>query len=318
MSAATLDLGFLAKATHEEAAAFFHEIDAEALVARLTELPDKDLLDLVGREEVRTAAVAGILSRLDEYADPERLAAVTGRVRFDLERRGKLLERHSVVFTGGGLEVPEPDDGGTADVVLHTSLLRFVRLVSGENNAALEYLSGKLDIEGDANLALAVGGIFRVPGHREVAVDPTTLDPDEVAVAVSQASTDHLRSVMRSDFRPIVLSEIFRRLPSFVDQRRAAKTHLTVGFRLTGAPGSEPDRYVVRIDAGVATVETGDGGGADVERDATIMCEAHDFLRLATGQMNAVTGVLKGQLKVKGDKAKALELSSVIDFPKGR
>jgi hypothetical protein len=28
-----------------------------------------------------------------------------------------------------------------------------------------------------------------------------------------------------------------------------------------------------------------------------------------------VTGVLKGQLKVKGDKAKALKLASVMDIP---
>ena len=43
-----------------------------------------------------------------------------------------------------------------------------------------------------------------------------------------------------------------------------------------------------------------------------------EFLRLATGHLSAVTGVLRGQLKVRGDKAKALQLSSVIDFPKAR
>jgi putative sterol carrier protein len=42
------------------------------------------------------------------------------------------------------------------------------------------------------------------------------------------------------------------------------------------------------------------------------------FLRLATGNLSAVTGVLRGQLKVRGGKAKALQLSSVIDFPKAR
>ena len=47
-------------------------------------------------------------------------------------------------------------------------------------------------------------------------------------------------------------------------------------------------------------------------------CEAHEFLRLATGHLGAITGVLRGQLKVRGDKAKALQLSSVIDFPKAR
>ena len=47
-------------------------------------------------------------------------------------------------------------------------------------------------------------------------------------------------------------------------------------------------------------------------------CEAHEFLRLATGHLSAVTGVLRGQLKIRGDKAKALQLSTVIDFPKAR
>jgi putative sterol carrier protein len=51
------------------------------------------------------------------------------------------------------------------------------------------------------------------------------------------------------------------------------------------------------------------------DRDATVTCEAYDFLRLATGHLSAITGVLRGQLKVKGDKAKALQLSSIIDIP---
>jgi putative sterol carrier protein len=65
----------------------------------------------------------------------------------------------------------------------------------------------------------------------------------------------------------------------------------------------------------VATVEEGDQGE---DRDATVTCEAHDYLRLATGHLNPVTAVLKGQLKVRGDKAKALRLSSVIDIPQPR
>ena len=47
-------------------------------------------------------------------------------------------------------------------------------------------------------------------------------------------------------------------------------------------------------------------------------CEGHDFLRLATGHLNPVAGVLKGTLKVRGDKAKALQLSAAIDIPRGR
>nr|WP_242679823.1 SCP2 sterol-binding domain-containing protein [Nocardioides sp. IC4_145] len=272
---------------------------------------------LIGREEVRAAAVPGILGRLDEYADRDRLAAVSGTVRFDLRRRGKLLERHAIELDGGSVRpvAAEQSDGRSADeadVLLSTSLLRFVRLVSGERNAGLEYLCGGLDVEGDAMLALAVGGVFRVPGHDEAAVDPTTLDPDAVARAVGEAPADHLRRVMAGGFRPVVLEEVFRRLPSFVDGRKAAGLDLVVGFRLGGGPG-EPDRYVVTLRDGVATVSRDDEG----TRDATIVCEAADFLRLATGHLGAVTGVLKGRLGVKGDKAKALQLASVIRFPTG-
>ena len=67
------------------------------------------------------------------------------------------------------------------------------------------------------------------------------------------------------------------------------------------------------IDHGTATVTSGDNDA--VERDATVTCEGHDFLKLATGHLNPVFGVLRGHLKVKGDRAKALQLSSVIDIP---
>jgi putative sterol carrier protein len=310
----TTGLEQLRAASRAEATAFFADIDPEALVAEVRGTSDAELLALIAREEVRPAAVEGILARLHEYAVADRLAALHGVVRFDLERRGTLLERHGLAFAGGEM-VLRPGMGETepADVVLRTSVLRFVRIVSGELNAGLEYLRGKLDIDGDAMLALAVGGLFRVPGSGEVAVDPTMLDPVEVATALGEVRGDHLRKVMASGFRPVVLSEIFRRLPDFVDERKAARTDLTIGFRLLGNPSGEVERYVVRLRQGVATVTCGDAGE---DRDATVTCEGHDYLRLATGHLNPVTGVLKGQLKVRGDKAKALTLSSVIDIPK--
>ena len=86
-----------------------------------------------------------------------------------------------------------------------------------------------------------------------------------------------------------------------------------VEVRLLGGPGAEPERYVVRVDHGACKVEPGDVGG---DRDATITCEGYDFLRLATGHLAAVKGVLRGQLKVRGEKAKALQLASVLDIPK--
>ena len=310
------DLDVLQTADAGRAARFFAEVDAEELVAAVATTSDTELLGLISRDEVRTAAVTGILSRLHEYAVAERMAGLEGVVRFDLDRLGTPLERHALVFADGTLApVPEVGADVPADVVLRTSVLGFVRLVSGELNAGLAYLSGALDIEGDADLALAIGGIFRVPGRGSVAVDPRLLDPVDVAVALGQVKGDHLRKVMRSGFRPVVLGEIFRRLPDFVNPEKSRGVTLCVGFRLAGNPSGEVERYVVEVADGVATVSVGDEGGS---RDATVSCEAHDFLRLVTGHLSPVAGVLKGQLKVKGDKGKALKLASVMDIPAAR
>lgn len=312
----------LRTASHEEALTFFAEVAPEALVVQVRETSDDDLMALIARDEIRPATVEGILSRLHEYAIQERVERLAGVVRFDLERRGTLLERHALSFDHGTLKfLPDVAVGEHADVVLRTSILRFVRLISGERNAGLEYLSGKLDIEGDAMLALAVGGIFRVPGTNEVAVDPTTLDPVDVATALTGAKTDHLRRVMSSGFRPVVLGEIFRRLPDFLDERKAAHCHLTIGFRMLGNPSGDIERYVVTVVDGVLSVTEGDADGAGHDlggRDATITCESYDFLRLATGHLSAITGVLRGHLKVKGDRAKALQLSMIMRIPQPR
>ena len=153
---------------------------------------------------------------------------------------------------------------------MRTSLLRFVRLVTGERNAGLEYLAGHLDIEGDADLALGVGGLFQVPGTHRVAVDPRTLDPVAVATVLGTVKHDHLRKVMRSGFRDVVLGEIFRRLPEFLDPHRARRADLTVGFRLLGHPAGEIERYVVRVAAGAATVtEVGHEGTAGPRASGT-------------------------------------------------
>jgi putative sterol carrier protein len=310
-------LDHLQRASAGEAAAFFAEGDPQRIVESVRATNDEQLIELIGREDIRRVAVEAIVSRLHEYAVPERLAAIDGVARFDLERRGVLLERHGLAFDRGALEhLPDLREQEPVDVVLRTSVLHFLRLVSGERNAGLEYLSGKVDIDGDAPLALAIGGLFRVPGTDDVAVDPRALDPVDVATALKDVSPDHLRKVMASGFRPIVLEEIFRRLPDFVNHRKAGSLDLTVGFRLEGNPSGEVERYVVRLVGGRATVTANAEEGG--RRDATASCEAHDFLRLATGHLSAITGVLRGQLRVRGDKAKALQLSSVIDFPRAR
>ncbi len=293
--------------------AFFTDQDAVTLTGLIHECPDDDLRRLVADDAVRAAAVSALLLRFPEFADAHRLAAIDGVVCFDLECAAGPNERHTVRFARGTVTLL---DDATPGVTIGAEILDFVRLVTGQRNAALLYLSDRLSIDGDEMLALAVGTVFRVPGTDQPAVDPSALDPVDVATAVAQTSAKHMREVMAKGFRGIVLGEVFRRFPEFLVPARAEQTRISVGFRIGGRADGEVDRYLVHVADGTCRVESAPAEGSP--RDATITVDGLNFLKLVTGQLNPVKGVLTGTLKVKGDKSKALALNAVMDPPRPR
>jgi putative sterol carrier protein len=299
--------------TVEEVREFFRSSDVLEITEVIRGASDEELRRLVDLEHVRAAGVTTILDRFAEFAELERLADIKGVVRFELARTPKDVERHTTRFESGTVTL-DPEAG--PDVTITAGVVDFVRLVTGQSNAALLYLSDHLTIEGDEMLALAVGSVFRVPGSDRSAVDPSALDPVDVATAVATTSGKHMRAVMEGGFRPVVLEEVFRRFPDFIDAEKAAAMQLCVGFRIAGRKDGEVDRYTVHVSDGVCTIETDPPEGQT--RDATITVDGADFLRLATGQLHPVRGVLTGALKVKGDRAKALALNGVMIPPQPR
>jgi putative sterol carrier protein len=297
----------------EELRTYFRTSDVLEITDVLRSASDEELRALIELEHFRAEGVVAILDRFAEFADAQRLKEIDGVVRFELARSKKDKECHTVRFAAGTVMLEEDAD---PEVTIAADIVDFVRLVTGQANAALLYLGADLAIEGDAMLALAVGSMFTVPGSGRAAVDPRALDPVDVATAVATTSSKHMRAVMESGFRPIVLEEVFRRFPEFIDSEKAAALELTVGFRIAGRPDGEVDRYVVHVADGACTIETSPPEGQ--RRDATITCEGADFLRLATGQLHPVRGVLTGALKVKGDRAKALALNAVMVPPQPR
>lgn len=293
--------------------AFFRTSDILEITDLIRGASDEELRGLIEIVHFREEGVIAILDRFEEFADADRLAGIDGVVRFELNRSKKHIEIHTARFTAGEVEL---EDGGTPDVTITADIVDFVRLVTGQSNAALLYLSGRLHIDGNEMLALAVGSVFTVPGSAHAAVDPTALDPVDVATAVATTSGKHMKAVMEGGFRPIVLEEVFRRFPDFIDTAKASKLRLSVGFRIGGRKDGQVDRYVVHIADGACTIETDPPEGQ--RRDATITMEGADFLRLATGQLNPVRGVLTGAMKVKGDRAKALALNAVMVPPQPR
>ncbi|MGN6129736.1 MAG: SCP2 sterol-binding domain-containing protein, partial [Nocardioidaceae bacterium] len=172
-------------------------------------------------------------------------------------------------------------------------------------------LGGGWRVVGAEALARAVGGVFQVPGKPGVPVDPAAVDPEQVARVLEHAKDAHLREVMTGGFRDVVLEQVFARFPEFLDRRKAAQHTLHVGFTITGRSDGGVDRYTVHVVDGVCRVEAGGAEG----RDATITLSGADFLKLVTGHLNPVMGVMRGALKVRGDVSRALLLHKIMRIP---
>lgn len=262
--------------------------------------------DAALRSWVREALLA-----IPGNADPALLGAVEGTVCFELSRPERGLVTELARFGGGAVELL---DEGAADVTIGVSAVRFARLVTGQSSAALLYLADELSLKGDELLALAVGTVIARPGDAKAVVDPTALDPVEVSRAIKDVSTAHLSDVMGGALREVVVSEVFRRLPDFLIERRARTTDLAIGFRIEGADGRPADRFLVEVRRGTCVVTR--DPDEQTRRDVTLLLDGPGFLRLVLGHTNPVRAVMSGRLRLKGDPAKALAFNAVMRIPK--
>jgi putative sterol carrier protein len=173
-------------------------------------------------------------------------------------------------------------------------------------------LGARLAVDGDTDLALRLGGVFQVPGQPGVAVDPAAVDPAAAARLLGGVDDGHLREVMSGGFRPVVLEQVFARFPEFLDTSKADGQAVTVGFKIT-RDGGDADRYVVRVADGACLVD--DAPDPAGPRDVTLTLSGADFLKLVTGHLSPVAGVMRGAIKIRGDVAAALTLHRIMQIP---
>ncbi|MEO7351383.1 MAG: SCP2 sterol-binding domain-containing protein [Marmoricola sp.] len=141
---------------------YFRTSDVLDITTMIRGASEEELRRLIDLDHFREEALHAILDRFADFSDAERLAAVDGVVRFELARSQKQTECHTARFSAGNV-ILEPE--AVPDVTIAADILDFVRLVTGESNAALLYLGGKLGIKGREMLALDVGTVFTVPGN---------------------------------------------------------------------------------------------------------------------------------------------------------
>ncbi len=65
-------------------------------------------------------------------------------------------------------------------------------------------------------------------------------------------------------------------------------------------------------DDGVLVLADGTAGLEDRETDCTIRISQDNLVKLLTGKLNPMTGVMMGKLKVSGDMGVAMKLGSLL------
>ncbi len=76
-------------------------------------------------------------------------------------------------------------------------------------------------------------------------------------------------------------------------------------FNLAGEGGGE---FIARIEGDSLEIEEGTAESPDM----TMTCSAEDFLALISGDLNAVSAFMSGQLKIDGELSLAMELQNLL------
>jgi putative sterol carrier protein len=92
---------------------------------------------------------------LERTVDPARIAGIDHSYLFDIEGEGRWL----VEVRDGKLTVTQNPAGG-ADVEFTTSAETFERLANRQQNPMMAYMTGKLKVDGDLQVALELQKIF--------------------------------------------------------------------------------------------------------------------------------------------------------------
>jgi putative sterol carrier protein len=286
-------------------------------VARaIGELSDDDLRSLL-TGGVRELLLDEVFRRFPDHLDPASARDADAAFAFDVTgREDGRSDRYVVALAAGRCEAGRHVERAPA-VTYSLDAVDFLKLVTGNVNPATLVLGGRLRLEGDERLAMALTDYFRAPavgGRDPSATDPRAVDAVEIAREIENVSEKELRTRLRGTVRDLVLEEIFRRFPDYLDERRAANEQAAIAWKITGREDGGYDRYVVVIDRGSCRT----GRDLDVEPRVTIRLDAAYFLKVVTGGVSPTLGYLFGKLKVKGDLTFAIRLTSLFRIPSAR
>lgn len=287
------------------------QLDPEEMARAVGEAPDEQLRQAMA-SDLRAPILAEAFRRFPDFLDPARTRGVDAAVEWLISDDRGGADRYLLSISSGECRAGA-DVEGEPRVTLELGAVAFLKLVTGNANVPVMFLTGGLRVRGDAAFAAELAGFFRVPGRADgrADVDPGAVDALEMARAIGSASDAQLAEGMRSPLREMVLDEVFRRFPEYLDPARTRGVRAAIKFKIGGRAGGGDDRYVVVIDDGSCRA----GRDLDAEPRATIVMDGVEFLNLVSGNSNPTMTFMRGKLRVHGDLLFAAQLVGFFKIP---
>lgn len=100
-------------------------------------------------------------------------------------------------------------------------------------------------------------------------------------------------------------AEIIQAMPNRFDANKAGDMNATIMFDLTGDNGGQ---WYANIADGSISVHD----GAPESPKATIRMDADDFVKMSSGELNAMMAFMSGKIKVEGDLNSVMKFQTVV------
>ena len=142
-------------------------------------------------------------------------------------------------------------------------------------------------------------------------VDFSSIDPEQVAGAISSISDEQLREGLSGPQREAIIGEVFRRMEAHFKPGSAAGVDAVIHWKITGRADGGFDHYEVVLRDGACTASK----APQHEPRVTLTLDGVDFMRLVTGNSAGPTLFMSGKLKIEGDLMFSTQIQSMFTIP---
>ena len=141
--------------------------------------------------------------------------------------------------------------------------------------------------------------------------DFSSLDPEQVAGAISSVTDEQLREALGGPQREAMIGEVFHRMEQHFKPSGAAGVDAVIHWKITGRPDGGFDHYEVVLRDGACTA----GKEPKHEPRVTLTLDGVDFMRLVTGNAAGPMLFMSGKLKIEGDLMFSAQIQSMFTIP---